>query len=179
MTKFGAISGNKVVKLTIFCFEWTNKEKYLKSLSLKDFLSNILTSDHYLIHYQLNNIAIKLYQVYIDTKYRNGTTHRRKRPSHWKRKVVMMPTLSSLVASQVLSTTTCGASRDDKVDIITIVGFQWRMHRRAEIPCVNSLRPSDAIWRHKSGSTLAQVMACYLTAPSHYMNQCWLIISKV
>ena len=44
---------------------------------------------------------------------------------------------------------------------------------------INSLRPSDAIWRHRSGSTLAQVMACCLMAPSHYPNQCWLIISKV
>ena len=43
---------------------------------------------------------------------------------------------------------------------------------------VNSLWPSDAIWQHKSGSTLAQVMACCLTAPSHYLNQCWLLISK-
>ena len=32
---------------------------------------------------------------------------------------------------------------------------------------------------HRSGSTLAQVMACCLTAPSHYLNQCWLIIRKV
>ena len=44
---------------------------------------------------------------------------------------------------------------------------------------VNSLRPSDTIWRHRSGSTLAQVMACCLTAPSHYLNQWWLIINKV
>ena len=44
---------------------------------------------------------------------------------------------------------------------------------------IKSLWPSDAIWRQKSGSTLAQVMACCLTAPSHYLNQCWLIISKV
>ena len=43
----------------------------------------------------------------------------------------------------------------------------------------NSLGPSDAIWRQKTGSTLAQVMACCLTAPSHYLTQCWLIISKV
>ena len=43
----------------------------------------------------------------------------------------------------------------------------------------NSLRPSDAIWWHRSGSTLAQVMACCLTTPSHYLNQCWLIISEV
>ena len=44
---------------------------------------------------------------------------------------------------------------------------------------INSLGPSDTIWRHIAGSTLAQVMACCLTAPSHYLNQCWLIISKV
>ena len=29
------------------------------------------------------------------------------------------------------------------------------------------------------GSTLVQVMACCLTAPSHYLNQSWHIISKV
>ena len=43
----------------------------------------------------------------------------------------------------------------------------------------NSLWPSDTIWRQRSGSTLAQVMDCCLTAPSHYLNQCWLIISEV
>ena len=31
----------------------------------------------------------------------------------------------------------------------------------------------------RSGSTLAHVMACFLMAPSHYLNQCWFIISKV
>ena len=30
-----------------------------------------------------------------------------------------------------------------------------------------------------SGSTLAQIMACCLMAPSHYLNQCWLLISEV
>ena len=44
---------------------------------------------------------------------------------------------------------------------------------------INSLRSSDAIWRPRSGSTLAQVMACCLTAPSHYLHQCWLIIREV
>ena len=44
---------------------------------------------------------------------------------------------------------------------------------------INSLWPSDAIWRQRSGSTLAQVMVCCLTAPNHYLNQCWLIISEV
>ena len=40
---------------------------------------------------------------------------------------------------------------------------------------VNSLWHSDTIWQLRSGSTLAQLMVCCLTAPSHYMNQCWLI----
>ena len=44
---------------------------------------------------------------------------------------------------------------------------------------LNRLTHCDTIWRNRSGSTLAQVMACCLTAPSHYLNQCWLIISKV
>ena len=44
---------------------------------------------------------------------------------------------------------------------------------------VDSLWLSDAIWQHRSGSVLAQVMAYCLTAPSHYLNQCWLVVSEV
>ena len=44
----------------------------------------------------------------------------------------------------------------------------------------NSLWPIDAIWQHRTGSTLAQVMTCYLMVTSHYyLNWCWLIISKL
>ena len=43
----------------------------------------------------------------------------------------------------------------------------------------NSLWPSGAIWCHRTWSNLAQVMACCLTAPSHYLNQCWLIMSEL
>ena len=39
---------------------------------------------------------------------------------------------------------------------------------------INSLWPSDDIWRHRYGLTLAQVMVCCLTASSRYLNQCWL-----
>ena len=39
--------------------------------------------------------------------------------------------------------------------------------------------PVDGKWRQRYGSTLAQVMACCLTAPSHYLNQCWFTISEV
>ena len=44
---------------------------------------------------------------------------------------------------------------------------------------INSLLPSDVIWRYKSVSTSAQVMTCCLTAPSHHLNQCWIITSDV
>ena len=73
-----------------------------------------------------------------------------------------------------------------------VLYFQWQWQRNAfellSVACVhaffivlyfNLLRPSDAIWRQRSGSTLAQVMACCLTAPSHYLNLRWFIISKV
>ena len=39
------------------------------------------------------------------------------------------------------------------------------------VDSLNPLWPIDIIWRHGSRSTLAQVMACCLTAPSHYLNQ--------
>ena len=36
----------------------------------------------------------------------------------------------------------------------------------------------DTIWRQRSGSTLVQVMACCLMAPSPHLNQWWLLITK-
>ena len=39
--------------------------------------------------------------------------------------------------------------------------------------------PGDAMWQHRSGSTLAQVMTYCLTALSHYLNYCWFIIKGV
>ena len=43
----------------------------------------------------------------------------------------------------------------------------------------NSSWHIDATRCHRSGSTLTQVMACCLTTPSHYLTECWLIVSKV
>ena len=59
--------------------------------------------------------------------------------------------------------------------IFLIFGYQHVM----KFCHINSLWPSDAVWRQRSGSTFAQVMACCLTAPSHYLYQWWLIISEV
>ena len=42
-----------------------------------------------------------------------------------------------------------------------------------------SLWQGYATCRRRSGLTLAQVMAWCLTAPSHYLNRCWLNISEV
>ena len=39
-----------------------------------------------------------------------------------------------------------------------------------EMMLINSLWPSEDLWWHRSGSMWAQVMACCLTAPSHYLN---------
>ena len=41
-----------------------------------------------------------------------------------------------------------------------------------------SLWPCGAIWWQRSGSKLAPVMASCLTAASHYLNQCWIVISE-
>ena len=46
-------------------------------------------------------------------------------------------------------------------------------------PLSEPMWPRDDIWRHRSGSTLVQVMACCLTAPSRYLNHGWLLISEV
>ena len=47
-----------------------------------------------------------------------------------------------------------------------------------DIPLFNSLSSCDAKRRERSGSNMAQVMVRCLTAPNHYMNQCWLITNK-
>ena len=46
-------------------------------------------------------------------------------------------------------------------------------------PFLDALWTSDANWWQRSELTLAQVMACCLKSPSHYLNQCWLITKGV
>ena len=43
---------------------------------------------------------------------------------------------------------------------------------------VHSLWPNDAIGWHTSGPTFVLAIACCLTAPIHYLNQCWLSITE-
>ena len=42
---------------------------------------------------------------------------------------------------------------------------------------INSSPPSAAQARQWAGSTLVQVMACACSAPSYYLNHCWLIVN--
>ena len=52
----------------------------------------------------------------------------------------------------------------------------WQRHNK--LISLFTLR-QNTIWQPRYWSTLAQVMACCMTAPSHYLNQWWLIVCKV
>ena len=57
---------------------------------------------------------------------------------------------------------------------VTLISTRVSAHCQAILlACshINSLWPSDAVWWQRSGPTLAQVMACCLTALSHYPHQ--------
>ena len=42
----------------------------------------------------------------------------------------------------------------------------------------NTLWFNETIWRRRNWSTLFTVTGCYLTAPSHCLQQCWIIDSE-
>ena len=70
---------------------------------------------------------------------------------------------------------------------LPLLSFYWGIIKNANIflCCpkaiwvLNLLWSSDALCWHRSRSTLAQVMAWCLMAPSHCLNQYWLIICEV
>ena len=54
------------------------------------------------------------------------------------------------------------------------------LHLKAgKLDIILTVWPSDAIWRHRSAQTLAQVIGCCLTAPNDYLNLCLLIINEI
>ena len=57
--------------------------------------------------------------------------------------------------------------------ISKLLSAKWQPYVQATV-CLWS---SEAIWWHKSVSTFAQVMVCYLTTTSYYLKKCWLIIN--
>ena len=75
--------------------------------------------------------------------------HRKPTSPHSKPRVVKMPTLSSLMAPEVVVMTTSGAASDDKVGIVTTHGFQWRVwHSTVSFigPTSGQCRSNNAHW---------------------------------
>ena len=72
-----------------------------------------------------------------------------------------------------------------------ILFSSWKLFRLILVNCVESVNellvyalcksqaPNNAIWLLRSAWILVQVMACCLTAPRRYLNQFWLLSSKL
>ena len=58
----------------------------------------------------------------------------------------------------------------------------WRVGELQKLVC-KRLTQFDLVEpygdKEMGGSTLARLMACFLTAPSHFLNPCWLLIHEV
>ena len=78
-------------------------------------------------------------------------------------------------AFMLLCISPTSSARNASFSVLTTINNTRFRHEPYYILRINPLRHSDTIWQHRSGSTLAQVMACCLTASSHYLNQRWLI----
>ena len=100
-------------------------------------------------------------------KYKFGNVLQAVTFSWWRHQMETFSALLALCAGNTPGTVTRASNAE-------LWCFLWSING-----WVNSLWPRDAIRRHRSRSTLAQAMACCLTAPSHYLNQCWFIISKI
>ena len=64
---------------------------------------------------------------------------------------------------------------------LRMLSARWRLFYSGLRVCyiLNWYLEHFQLWWHRSGSTLAYVMVCCLTTPRHFLNQCWLIITKV
>ena len=90
----------------------------------------------------------------------------------------------------ILKVTSCGrkcaanklipGSPHDRRHIMTSPGHTGISRRdiQTSAPYI-SLLPCGVIWWHTFGWILAIVKVCCSTAPSHYLSQCWFIISNV
>ena len=55
--------------------------------------------------------------------------------------------------------------------VLYLIIHRYRHH------LINSLWPGNAIWRHRTGSIFTHLMFFLPDGTSHYINQCWLVIS--
>ena len=77
-------------------------------------------------------------------------------------------------------------SLERDMDLLCLTGVEDKLQENVR-PTLELLRNAGikvswmlivAKWKHRSLSTLAQAMAWCPTASSHYLNQCWLLISE-
>ena len=136
-------------------------EKGYRARSPKDQWVN-LTNLEVLVSYRLSPWLIEPYQLNPGIK-----------DQRWKTLAVnymyFLPHLQKFVACR----------RDNLPQITKFRKWRRKFVHWSDFQLIlNSSWPSDALWGCRSGSTLAQVMACCPLAPSHNLNQCWLIINK-
>ena len=82
---------------------------------------------------------------------------------------------------------------DNKSALVQAMAWHWKGDKAFTEPLMtqftdiylspglwlNSFWPSDAVWWYRSGSTLVQVMVCWLMAPSHCLGKFWFIMCEV
>ena len=71
---------------------------------------------------------------------------------------------SSLVALQVATTTTCGATSDDKSDIMIILSFQQRFVSHHVAVFVVQPHPPSFLWLMCASDVTVSVISCYFRA---------------
>ena len=96
--------------------------------------------------------------------------------------VVLVPYVSAtfLPTSLPAPTATCPQKNCYVNSLPPDFDLKCAIFQRVALIAFLSISSTIAFWRHRSTrSTLAQVMACCLAAPSHHLNVCWIIISEV
>ena len=99
--------------------------------------------------------------------------------------VTTIPSCSSVPATMTLRTGTwlpCRWMTCVGKAMVVLEMVMWsisnNMYAWRYFSSINAFGAADAIEQQWCGSTLAQVMDCCLTAPTHYLNRCWQNISK-
>ena len=102
-------------------------------------------------------------------------------PDQMKTYITYNESNTSRVSTQIISvfevwSTVISRARSESGSIVgDIVKADELLRVLNNYPQISILWPSDTAWRHRPQFTLAQVMACCRTAPSNYLNKCWII----
>ena len=129
---------------------------------------------------------LKVCQIHIESSFRCPFQYKdhvfRYSESHYEGKLVIWPFFLYIMGNHML----LGGHISIEIAYWSFailmsakVNSKWLMFLHCQPSAYEGLLTHCGLWRQRSGSTLAQVMVCCLMAPSHYLNQCWLIISEV